>query len=328
MMQEFDFSIQQIFSQIPQFTSKGINELQIHDRDFSHDKGGIIKLVNLVLNHCPELFVSLVVDAKTLDRELVQKLSEIYCSIEIPMTAVFKNGTLLFDKKLYSGRAGLLNEAGVVFGFNLDWGLLEGDTFKSFRDRLDLAVSLYPNHIHFAQLESVEYKDPAPTGVYSSKDIDFSRGMAFACSTFYTYGRAVSWFNSVLAALKINATSFFADFEEFQLCNNCSFEIGFKPQETSHEDIEKLQLAFLNEKFEEKKKHHLIAAVEDLVKLNGAFSRLAQEGIESEIKTSYNPDDILSPYAMDLSSFCENVTMEECSVKIFNSPNGIDYRIL
>lgn len=327
-MQEYDFSIQQIFSQIPQFNEKGINELQIHDKDFSHDKSGIIKLVNLIQNHCPDLFVSLVVDAKTLDREIVQKLSEIYCSIEIPMTAASKNGTLLFDKKLYSGRAGLLNDAGVVFGFSLDWGLLEGDTFKSFRERLDLAVSLYPNHINFAQLEAEKYEDPASTGIYSSKDMDFSRGMAFACSTFYTYGRAVPWFNSVLAALKINATSFFSDFEEFQLCNNCSFEIGFKPQEASHKDIEKLQLAFLNEKFEEKKKHHMMAAVEDLVKLNGAFSRLSQEGIETELKTSYFPDDILSPYALDLSSFCENVTMEESSVKIFNSQNGPDYKIL
>lgn len=325
---EFDFSIQQIFSQIPQFNEKGINELQIHDEKFSRDKSGIIKLVNLVLKHCPELFVSVVIDAKTLDRELVQKLSEIYCSIEIPMTASSKNGTILFDKKLYSGRAGLLNEAGLVFGFSLNWGILEGDTFKSFRDRLDLAVSLYPNHINFPQLEVDKYEDPASTGIYSSKDMDFSRGMAFACSTFYTYGRAVPWFNSILNALKINATSFFSDFEEFQLCNNCSFEIGYKPQNASHQDIEKLQLAFLNEKFEEKKKFHMIAAVEDLVRLNGAFSRLSQEGIESELKTSYNPDDILSPYALDLSSFCENVPMEESLVKIFNSHNGPDYKIV
>ena len=161
-----------------------------------------------ITEFCPELFLSLEVDVKTLDQQLVRSLGGLYCSVELPLAGTEKGGALLFDKKLYAGKAALLNREGLVFGFIMGWGCQRGDTFRAFRDRLDFALSLYPNHLYFPQLD--EACDPAPTGVYSSKDMDFSRGMAFACRTFYTAGRAVPWFLSVLKALKISPSAFFA----------------------------------------------------------------------------------------------------------------------
>lgn len=322
------FSVEKIFEALPSFSARGITELSISDRQFSHDKNGILSLIRQIKKFCPELFVSVLVSPEILDKALVQEFQEIYCSLEIPFCGTEKNGALLFDKKFYSQKARLLNDAGLVFGFNMDWGKKKGDTFKSFRSRIDFAVSLYPNHIDFPQLEEKPYCDPKPTGIYSSKDLDFSRGMAFACKTFYSAGRAVPWFCSVINALKIDASSFFADFEEFQLCSNCSFETGFDPELAGHKAIEKLQLLFLTQKFEEKNKMHLFAAVKDILILNGAFSRLASENEESVVETSYNPDDLLSPCSMNIVDFCENVTMERCSVKIFESAEGPDYKIL
>ncbi|MGN0728921.1 hypothetical protein [Treponema sp.] len=322
------FSIEKIFKTLPSFQSMGITELSVSDQNFSHDKAGILKLAAMIKNHCPELFVSLLAAPEVLDRTVVQELQELYCSLEIPLCGEEKNGNLLFDKKLYSQKARLLNDAGLVFGFNMDWGMKRGDTFKNFRARLDFAVSLYPNHIDFPQLEQKPYAEPKPTGVYSSKDLDFSRGMAFACKTFYSEGRAVPWFCSVIDALKIDASSFFADFEEFQLCSNCSFETGFDPESAGHKNIEKLQLLFLRQKFEEKNKLQLFEAVRDIVCLNGAFSRVVSGEGESVVETSYNPDDLLSPYALDISGFCDNVTMENCSVKVLDSPDGPVYRLV
>ena len=48
----------------------------------------------------------------------------------------------------------------------------------------------YPNHIDFPQFSNSSGTIAKPTGIYSSKDLDFSRPMAFACKTFYTAGRA------------------------------------------------------------------------------------------------------------------------------------------
>ena len=324
----YSFTIESIFRDLPTFHQKGITELNVNDLKFSSDKEGILRLVKEIKKHCPDLFLSLLIDPKIIDRALVDSLSEIYCSLEIPVCGTEKNGNLLFDKKFYSGKASLLNEAGLVFGFNMAWGMQKGDTFKMFRDRLDFAAILYPNHIDFEQLERTPYEDPKPTGVYSSKDMDFSRGMAFACKIFYSQGRAVPWFNSVLQALKINASSFFADFEEFQQCNNCSFEVEFDGDEAGHKAVEKLQLMFLSQKFEEKSKIHLFAAVNDIVKINGAFSRCSSDGTEEDVELSYNPEDLLSPYSLNIADFVENVAMESTEIKIFETDEGPDFKII
>ncbi|MDO4506380.1 MAG: hypothetical protein Q4B64_05485 [Spirochaetales bacterium] len=324
----YTFSIESIFKDLPTFNEKKITELTVNDLNFSSDKAGILRLTEEIKKHCPDLFLSLLIDPKVIDRALVDSLSEIYCSLEIPVCGTEKNGTLLFDKKFYSGKANILNEAGLVFGFNMAWGMQTGDTFKLFRDRLDFAASLYPNHIDFEQLERTPYEDPKPTGIYSSKDMDFSRGMAFACKVFYSQGRAVPWFNSVLHALKINASSFFADFEEFQQCNNCSFEVEFDGDEAGHKAVEKLQLMFLSQKFEEKNKSHLFAAVNDIVKINGAFSRCSSDGTEEDVELSYNPEDLLSPYSLNIADFAENVAMESTEIKIFETDEGPDFKII
>lgn len=323
-----DISLADVFARLSEIYESGVTELSLHDASLASDSEKLCSLAQKFLDCAPDMFVSVVVEPHALTKKVIEMFSQLYSSLEIPVRGTEKNGTLLFDKKLFSSKAAMLNSSGTVFGFEMEWAVQTGDTFRQFRNRLDFSVSLYPNHIDFPQFEKKEFCIPKSTGIYSSKDIDFSRGMAFACLVFYTYGRAVPWFLSVIKPLKISPSSFFADFEEWQLCNNCSFESGFKPAAVAHKDIEKMQLAFIREKYEEKKCTQYLAAAEDLIKLNGAFSRVAEEGEESVVKTSYNPDDILSPYAYDLAQFCDNVTMEECSVKVFAASDSPDYKIL
>jgi hypothetical protein len=323
-----EFSIEKIFSSLKNFSRDGITELSITDEKFSQDAGAVLKLAAEIKKYAPELFVSILISPQIISQNLVNALSEIFCSIEIPFRGTEKNGTLLFDKKFFSSRAKILNSAQMIFGFDMEWGAQKGDTFRLFRDRLDFAVSLYPNHIDFPQLEKKPFKEIASTGIYSSKDMDFSRGISFACKTFYSCGRAVPWFKFVLDALKIPASTFFADFEEFQLCNSCSMEAEFNPDECEFETIKKLQLSFLQQKFEEKNKGHLFAAVRDSVILNGAFSELSAEKKEIIVETSYNPDDLLSSEILNVEKFCENVPMENCTVKVFLGRDGEDYKII
>jgi len=89
-----------------------------------------------------------------------------------------------------------------------------------------------------------------------------------------------------------------------------------------------MQLLFLSAKYEEKEQKTLFPVVKDIVRLNGAFSRLDGEGNECTIETEYNPDDLLSPESTDIKSFQENVCMEHCSVKIFYGEDAPDYKII
>lgn len=329
-----------LLKKLPALAKGGMTEFSVDDIQLAGNKKFIESLCKTVQNQCPGMFISFPLQARIIDRPLVELLQETYCSIDIPLEGSVRQGqdstALLFDKKLYSTKAALLNNAGIVFGFSAGYGIQQGDSFKAFRDRLDFALTLYPNHINFPQLaDGANGTDgasgnasPKPTGTYSSKDLDFSRGISFACRTFYTCGRAVPWFNSVTKALKVYPTAFFSDFDEWQQCNNCSFITDYVPENAPHAEIEKMQLSFLSQKFEEKHKEHLFAAVKDLVQLNGAFSRVAQEGEESIIQTSYNPDDILSPYSQDIARFADSTAMEMCRVKVFAGADSPDYKIL
>ena len=263
--------------------------------------------------------------------ELLHLVQCVACSLDIAMKYEVKEEgaqkpILLFDKKKYSKKAALLNDSGVVFGFLMDYCKENGDSLRSFRDRLDFALSLYPNHIFFPQLEK-DTGVPKPTGTFNTIDAKAARDLAFATSVFYSYGRAVPWFLSVLKALKMNSTAFLADFAEWQRVDNCAFG-SFDPATSDHEEIEKMQLVFLRQKFEEKHKEHIFSAVEDIVRLNGAFSRVISDDEERLIETTYNPDDLLSPEAFDLSRFVESSVMQSCQVAIFAGEDGPDYKIL
>ena len=89
-----------------------------------------------------------------------------------------------------------------------------------------------------------------------------------------------------------------------------------------------MQLNFLEMKFEEKHKEHLYVIVKDLVSLYGAFSRVELEGEETVLNLSFNPEDLLSPASLNLSSFADNVCMEECRIKIYAGEEAPEYKIL
>ncbi len=327
MAKEYKFKAEELESQIASLSQKGITELSVTDEKVAHDKNKLLRLMKLIAQHAPEVFVSFLVDASLIDREVISAAQNIFCSFDIPLECSEKGGHLLFDKKFYANKARLLNESGLVFGFHLTYAATPGDTLKLFSERLDFAVQQYPNHIEFPQIMNSELEPPKVTGTFSAQDIRWCRDTAFACRTFYTAGRAVPWFLSILKPLRIYPSRFFSDFAEWQRVNNCSYKSGFNPEGENHKSIEKMQLLFLDEKYEEKGCHSLISLMHDIVKINGAMSRLAGEGEESVITTSYNPDDLLSEEAFDLNAFAENVCMEECKVKIFSNGEYPDYEI-
>lgn len=338
MEKKYKFSLKELENQTEILLQKGITELCICDPAVADDKKCILKLLKKIAEIAPQVFVSVLVKVGAVDKEILNAACEVFCSFDIPFECSQKNGKLLFDKKIYASKSRLLNEFNVVFGFELFYACDYGDSLKLFLERLDFAVAQYPNHIDFPQTQKdlLQNSDsalgckiePKTTGFFSAKEIRFARDVAFACRTFYTCGRAVSWFLTVLKSLRIYASAFFSDFAEWQRCNNCDYKSGFEPENENHKSLEKMQLLFLEDKFEEKGCSDLFVAAKDFVCLNGAMSRLVAENQESIVETSYNPDDIFSPEAYDLKSFCENVCMENCKVRIFAAKNGPDYEIL
>lgn len=325
MQSEYNFDLSNLDSELSSFAKKGITEFALHDERFASDKKALVDFLKKAERWIPDVYISIPIHAQILDAEVAGLLQNLFCSVDLIMRG--ENGKKFFlDKKLFSKKAALLNNAGIVFGLLMDYARADGDSVKAFRERVDFALPLYPNHIDFEQLYSSQ-KEAKSTAVFSSQDITWARDAAFAISVFYSAGRAVPWFNSVLKPLKIAPSKFFSDFAEWQRCNNCGFESREKTLEASHKEIEKMQTLFLEEKYSEKRLEHLFPVVADLVKINGAFSRLEGEGEESELKLNFNPDDLMSPAAFDINSFSENVCMEECRVRIYASNGEPVYKI-
>lgn len=320
----FSFDLKNLDADLASLSQKGVTEFSLRDPRFFNDKKALSEFLKKAARIAPEVYYSIPVGAQVIDAEIVGLLQNLFCSVDI-----FMHGELgqkfFLDKKLFSKKAALLNNAGIVFGFLMDWARADGDSVKAFRDRIDFALPLYPNHIDFAQLCS-EQKEAKNSATFSSQDITWARDAAYAISVFYSEGRAVPWFNSVLKPLKIAPSKFFSDFAEWQRCNNCAF--GSRGTELAHKEIEKMQLLFLEEKYSEKRLERLLPVVADIVRINGAFSRLTGEGEESKLDLSFSPDDLLGPAAFDIVSFEENVCMEDCRARVYDAGGEPAYKIL
>ncbi|MBQ0051382.1 MAG: hypothetical protein KBT11_04890 [Treponema sp.] len=314
-------------SELASFEEKGITEFTLQDSEILEHKGKLLKFLQTVEKKAPGLFVTLPVSASILDMDVVKACSNLFCTLEIPLEGISKGNTYLFDKKFFSKRAQMLNNFGLVFGFDLNFACTAGDSVKLFRDRLDFALSLYPNHIDFPQLEKNYSGEPSKTtATFSTQDIKMTKETAFACQTFYTYGRAVTWFLAVLAPLKMTPSKFFQDFAEWQNHNNCGIYSGWSIDSSNHKDVEKMQLAFLKFKYDEKKKNELFEVVSNIVRLNGALARCYGEGEESILDMNYNPDELLSGGAFDIQSFHENSFLENSRIKVFMGDDGPDFK--
>ncbi len=282
------------------------------------------------------------VPSALIDKETVSAFSALYCSLDVDVTDELCSGDDAGKNKAFARKCALLNEAGLVFGFVFDAAraqeLLQGVhgesgmksaggsknlsqkaplSIKKIRALVDFMLEQYPNHVQ------LEYEGLRPSAVLSTQDIKTVRAFFYAVETFYTYGRAVPWFLTVLEPLKIRPSVFLSDFAEWLRCNNCGS--GFSAENAPHIEIEKMLLSFVKLKYEEKKLPYVYPAAEDMIRLHGAFSRAAAEQTETVLDLSYTPDDLFSPYAQDLRLFASEVCMESCTVKVFSGREGPDF---
>lgn len=307
--------MQELFSHPEILMKKQISQLRLYGKDFLCDKKKLIKFIQKLndLNWDEKTnfpYITFEIDMEIIDNETVDMFLKIPCGLQFEFLQDYLNA----QRKIFARKIALLNRAGLVFGF--DVCSIDFATIKLFKSCIDEICNYYPNHVYISNENLV------PSEKLSTQDIKNIKRLSFSFEVFYSYGRAVPWFLAVLQPLRIKSSSFFADFAEWQECNNCGLNSGFDCETAEHEDIEKMQLSFLKLKYEEKKAEHIFAAVKDLVCIHGSFSRCSCENKQSIIELSYHPDDILSPYVMDLQNFAEEVCFEPCKVKIFLGSDG------
>jgi len=326
------FPMERIEKELDLFAQKKIAQVFVLDPTYNANKERAIQLVNLIAKKTPDTFYYFEARAEFIDRQLAQAFTKIPCALQIGLQSaneeVLKLVNRPFNRKQFVRNIGFLNDAGVIFGFDLIYGL-PGESFKGFKKGIDFALSLYPNNLEIFCLSvlpgtdlydrakdlHLNYLDKPPytiinTDKFSSSDIEHAGHIAKACSIFYNDGRAVPWFNIVTHHLHMRAPEFFDRFY-----NEIIVPVPFGPCPTQA-DIEKQQVQFVTKLCKEKHLDKYIKVMTDLIRYNGAVSRKTDTGKPQTVQLNYHEDYLCSEYIFDLEFFVRNVKIKPYTVRI------------
>ena len=338
--------MERIKAELDFFARKKVPQVFVLDPTYNVNKKRAVELLRLIASKTPSTFYYFEARAEFIDRELAREFTRIPCALQIGLQSANEESLKLvnrpFDKKKFVRGIGVLNEEGVTFGLDLIYGL-PGESFGSFRDGVDFAVSMLPNNLeifNLSVLPGTELADKADglgliyerkppyhvlkTKSFSSEDMERARKLAAACSYFYNAGRAVTWFNAVCRLLKIQASKLFEIFYEKHslICEeNCSCECN-------HIDIEIVQLDFLKKLFAERRLSKYYVLTEDIIRFYGAISRTTDTGNGEVLLLNYNADYLASDYASDIRWFYENVKPQKCRIQTFINGGQADFRFI
>ena len=354
------FPMERLEKEIELFAKKNISQVFVLDPTYNASKERAIKMLKIIEKKAPGMFFYFEARAEFIDRELARAFARIPCCLQIGLQSanpeVLKNVHRTLDKKKFEKNIGFLNEEGVTFGFDLIYGL-PGDNFAGFCQSIDFALGLYPNNLELFCLSvlpgtdlhdaakgfGLEWESEPPyhvlrTPQFGEKDLAKAEKLALATNLFYTKGRAVAWFNSILYVLREKPSEFLKGFTNYIESGFLSSEQKTKfastgsirdwSAEKNSTQIEELQLAFIQKKFREKHKDRFLPAAEDLIRIHSALGRCTFDGTESTFTTHYHPDDVMSEYGTDIEFFTENCGKQKCKVKVFVGENGADWRCL
>ena len=330
------FSFERIKEELDLFVKNDIKQIFVLDPTYNVDKSRAIKLLDYIRQKAKQIFFHFECRAEFITDELAKAFSKINCSLQIGLQSaseeVLKTVNRTFNKKDFIKKISILNNYGIIFGFDLIYGLPK-DNYEGFKNSIDFAISLYPNHIELFCLSvlpgtalyddanklnlSYELQPPyhvIESDTFSKVEIEKARKISIACNLFYSQGRAVPWFNSLMHLLKMKPSNFFEKFVLFledkklldkEICN--------------HKQIEKLQIEFVNNILKQKNFEKYYLLIKNLIELNGALSRSYSDGENTELSLSYHPDDLMSEYSQDLKFFLSNAQKFSCKVLVKNN---------
>jgi hypothetical protein len=278
------FSLTRIEAELRHFAAKGVAQVFVLDSTFNQDTRRAKTILRLIKKIAPHIHFHFEVRSEFIDREMARLFAEITCSLQIGLQSsspqILQGVGRTFDRNSFEAKIALLNETGAVFGLDLIYGL-PGDTRQGFAKSLDFALGLYPNQLDIFPLAVLpgttlsarsasiglhHLPDPPYTLIssptYTAEEMNRTKGLATACDIFYTRGKAVAWFNGIIAPLGLKPSAFLREFAEWLVA-----EKGPSISEATLDDHEiwQLQRCFLTRMFSRKDLRRLLPVVLDLV---------------------------------------------------------------
>jgi tRNA A37 methylthiotransferase MiaB len=273
------------------FVRSGVAQAWILDSTFNYPPERGKEILRLITRKAPQLHYHLEAKAEFLDQETVHLLSRLRCSVQIGLQSarpeVLRNIHRTLDLSLFSRKIHLLQSEGIVFGFDLIYGL-PGDDYAGFRGSLQTALDLAPNHVEIFPLAvlpgtalyrrrdefGIRAQEHPPYRVLenatcSAAELERCRHLAAAADIFYNIGRAVAFFPALLRATGLAAAEFLEQFSAWA-CGpggvgpeRCATAEGWNPAE-----VYDLQERFVTVLLKERGREDLLPAALDLMRFH------------------------------------------------------------
>lgn len=216
------------------FQARGIREIFVLDPTFNYHKAQAKRVLRLMAEKAPGIHFFFEVRSEFIDEEMAGLFAALRCTLQIGLQSahddVLRHISRTFDPGDFEAKILLLHQAGVPYGFDLIYGL-PGDSLDGFRESVDFAMSLVPNHLDVFRLSVLpgtrlaetaaglglahEAQNPyqvlaSPT--FDSRDMAQAARIAQACDVLYNRGRAVPWFGMLTEALEAPPSAVFEAF--------------------------------------------------------------------------------------------------------------------
>ena len=365
--------MERIEKELKLFAEKDVPQVFVLDPTYNANKERALSLLKMMAKITPNTFYYFEARAEFIDRQIAKAFTKLPCAVQFGLQSsdeeVLKKVNRSFNKAQFVKNINILNQEGVIFGFDLIYGL-PGDNLAGFCNSIDFALNLMPNNLELFCLSvlpgtdlfddakgyGLVFQEEAPYHVietpgFSKADMGSASKIAAACNVFYNQGRAVPWFTSLMKALQIKPSKFFKDFIAWYESKKCNFapkngkKLSIEELSlacVSHKEVEKLQLDFLRDYLDggfssgnssvkssgkTGKKQYLLPTVENLIRFNGAISRVTADGTKEKLSLAFHPDDLASPYAADMVFFAKNCGRFGCEVAIEMGSQGIWWQV-
>jgi hypothetical protein len=278
------FSLERIRAELALFVRNRVAQVFVLDSTFNRNMQRAKAILRLIGKTAPHIHFHFEARSEFIDAEMAGLFAQATCSLQIGLQSadaeVNRKVGRRFGRADFARKINLLNEAGAIFGFDLIYGL-PGDTLRGFAASLDFAIGLAPNHLDIFPLAVLPgaplatrarairlcHQETPPYTVYSSpgfpaRDMARATALATACDIFYSRGKAVAWFGTIIAALDLSPSAFFRDFWHW-----LKRQRGTAVNETdlSDEEIWQAQRSFVSRMYGRRALHDLLPAALDLI---------------------------------------------------------------
>jgi radical SAM superfamily enzyme YgiQ (UPF0313 family) len=285
------FSLDRIEAELRFFVKKRVTQVFVLDSTFNRNRERAKAILRLIGRLAPHIHFHFEVRSEFIDAEMADLFARLTCSLQLGLQSadpeVNRKVGRRFDPAGFSGKVSLLDRAGAIYGFDLIYGL-PGDTLKGYASSLDFALGLSPNHLDIFPLAvlpgtplaanagnlRLRYLQKPPYTLlgapgFPPADMAKAAGLASACDIFYSRGRAVAWFNAVLAPLGLSPAAFLGKFRRW-----LDREHGGPTNETDLEDddICLLQREFVRTLYSSRRLSRLLPAALDLMDYHAHYA--------------------------------------------------------